>query len=287
MSDLPHKIEALLFASGKGLSIEEIAEFCDSKPAYVKKAIEALEKEFSQRDGSLEITQHNGKWKMAVIGKYTEYVKKIVSETELPGPILKTLAVVAYKSPVLQADIIHMRGQGAYEHIKVLAKQKLITKDEEGRSFILRITDKFFNYFDVEGDQEIREVFAALKAKDEERRAEIQQEQVEKEKLKQQKLAGLEVVDSDGKDHAEIFEGDVIVPKTKQKSEEEIAEEKEFLSSMDSQIDEIASRLDKHKLPERNQETASEEEPLHDDQHPPQEHKKELEEDEQEEENYL
>lgn len=258
MSDLKNRVEALLFASGKGLSIQEIADYCQEKHSPIKKILQGLHDEFSKREGSLEVIEHNSKWKMTVRGKYTEYIKKIVSETELPGAILKTLAVVAYKSPVLQSEIIHMRGQSAYEHIKLLVKQKFVTKDEEGRSYILRITEKFFNYFDVEGDQEIKDIFASLKAKDEERRARFEHEQIEKEKSNQQKLTGLEVVDVDPKkDHDKLFDD---TPKTKQKTEEEIEEEKEFLNSMESQIDEIASRLDSHELPKRKEEEPKEEE---------------------------
>ncbi len=257
MSELKNKIEALLFASGKGLPVENIAEYCESKPAATKKVLQELHEEFKSREGSLVVEEHNNKWKMTVRGKYTEYIKKIVSETELPGPILKTLAVVAYKSPVLQSEIIHMRGQGAYDHIKQLAKQKFLTKDEEGRSYILRITEKFFNYFDVEGDQEIRDIFAALKEKEEERRARIETEQ---QAHIQKQLGGLEVVESAKEtDHDEIFDGSALGPMTKQKSEEDVVQEKQFLSSMDSKIDEIAKRLDGHTLPKRKEEEESEE----------------------------
>ncbi|MCA9477558.1 MAG: SMC-Scp complex subunit ScpB [Simkania sp.] len=252
MSDLKNKVEALLFASGKGLAVEDIADYCEEKPSPVKKVLTELHQEFQERKGSLVVEEHNGKWKMTVRGQYTEYIKKIVSETELPAPLLKTLAVVAYKSPVLQADIIHMRGQSAYDHIKHLVKQKFITKDEEGRSYILRITDKFFNYFDVEGDQEIRDIFAALKAKEEGKRAEIQ---AARDEAVQQQLGNLEVVSSsEGKDHEEIFDNTSIGPITKHKSEEEIEEEKQFLSTVDEKIEEISKRLDTHTLPSRKEE---------------------------------
>lgn len=257
MSELKNKIEALLFASGKGLTVEDIVDYCEEKTATIKRTLTQLHKEFAERDGSLVVEEHNSKWKMTVRGKYTEYIKKIVSETELPGPILKTLAIVAYKSPVLQADVVHMRGQSAYEHIKQLAKQKFLTKDEEGRSYILRITDKFFNYFDVEGDQEIREIFASLKEKEEGRRAEA--EEAQQEHI-QKKLGELEVVEmSKEKDHEKIFDNTTLGPITKQKTKEDIEEENKFLSNMDSKIDEIAQRLDKHKLPKRQEETDQEE----------------------------
>ena len=256
MSDLKNKIEALLFASGKGLPVEEIADYCEEKLALTKKKLTLLHTEFQERDGSLVVEEHNNKWKMTVRGKYTDYIKKIVSETELPGPILKTLAIIAYKSPVLQADVVHMRGQGAYDHIKQLAKQKFLTKDEEGRSYILRITDKFFNYFDVEGDQEIRDIFATLKKNEEKRRVEVEEQAV---LAQQQKLGELKVVESQKEgDHEKIFDNTYMGGITKQRTEEELKEEKQFLTNMDSKIDEISSRLDKHILPKREEEIENE-----------------------------
>ena len=258
MSELKNKIEALLFASGKGLPVEEIASYCEEKVSLIKKNLTILHKEFQEREGSLVVEEHNGKWKLTVRGKYTDHIKKVVSETELPGPILKTLAVIAYKSPVLQADIIHMRGQGAYDHVKQLAKQKFLTKDEEGRSFILRITDKFFNYFDVEGDQEIREIFSALKAKEGERRAEAKEQAALSQ---QQKLGELKIVESEKEgDHEDIFDNTTMGSITKQRTDAELVEEKQFLSHMDSKIDEISARLDTHVLPKRQEENSSENE---------------------------
>ena len=247
--ELKNKIEAILYASGKGVGLEDLCIYCDTKPKQVDKALQELQKEFEEREGSLVFSEVNGRWKLTVRGKYTMDIQKIVSETELPNPILKTLAVVAYKSPVLQSDVVNMRGQTAYEHIKELVKQKFITKEEKGRSYILKITDKFYNYFDVEGDEEIREVFAKLRA---------QQEQLE----------GLEIVDSASTDDEEatgdgntpsdgaqkkrgeldIVEMEDATPRTRQRSDEEKKEEEEFLARMDTNIGEMSEKISSHEI---------------------------------------
>ncbi|MCF7798689.1 SMC-Scp complex subunit ScpB [Candidatus Woesearchaeota archaeon] len=244
MEDLRNRIEAILFASGKGVTEEELAGYCEANLATIKKSLSYLQKDLDGRMGSLIISLHNNRWKMTVRGKYLKDVESIVSETELPSPVLRTLAVIAYKSPVLQADIIHMRGQSAYEHIKELTKQKFVTKEERGRSFLIKITDKFYNYFDVEGDEEIQDVFSKLREK-------------------QKTLGDLEIIDvklekkeqeeKKEEDKTHLGELDVVdvAPRTREKTKEDEQEEKTFLARIDESINQISKRVEEHKLPNR------------------------------------
>lgn len=240
MSELKKRLEAILFASGKGVSESDLVEFTNSKLKEVKKALQELQEEYEKRDTSLTISEADSKWKLSVRGKYTSDIQKIVSETELPKPILKTLAVVAYKSPVLQSDIINMRGQGAYDHIKVLVKQKLITKDEEGRSYILKITDKFYNYFDVEGDEDIKDIFKQLREAHQEKLGNLKIFDSEKSIQEENKetIGNLEVIDID--------------PKTAKRTPEELEEERDFLKRMELNLSEVSKRVDEQELPNRN-----------------------------------
>lgn len=263
MEELENKIEAILFASGKGVTETQLTEYCESKPAKVKKALEKLSKIYQERDCSLIVVKHNEKWKLTVRGKYTTHIQKIVSETELPRTILKTLALVAFKSPVLQADIINMRGQSAYDHIKELVKEKLVTKEESGRSYMLKITDKFYNYFDVEGDEEIRDLFENLRKKQQQitelEIINIAEEQESKDK-QGTTLGELKVVDSNIEgDHEEIFE-EKIIPRRNEKTEEEKQEEQSFLSDIDSRIGELSKRIENHELPKQTEELTTNEE---------------------------
>jgi segregation and condensation protein B len=247
--ELENQIEAILFASGKGVAISEIAKIVNESDKKILVALKNLEKEYSSRDTSLQISTKEDKWKLTVKSRYVEHIEKLVSETELPQPILKTLAIVAFKSPVLQSEIIDIRGQGAYDHINILTKEKLITKDPEGRSFVLKITDKFYQYFDVEGDEEIRDVFEKLRTEQIKKLGELEIVDVEPEIIKMNSaensnvenvegLSGLEIVETDGTEtnHDEF---------KKQKNEEKEIQ-KTFLADIDSQIDQISKRLTEH-----------------------------------------
>ena len=73
---------------------------------------------------------------------------------ELGVGTLRTLAVIALKHPLVQTDLIELRGSSAYQHVQELVELGLVRKRKqtEGRSFWLEITDKFHQYFET--DQE-------------------------------------------------------------------------------------------------------------------------------------
>ncbi|MGE0793252.1 MAG: SMC-Scp complex subunit ScpB [Candidatus Woesearchaeota archaeon] len=263
-SEIQNQIEAILFASGKGVSVSDLSKFCDVTEKEIIKNLKNLQKDYDEKDSSLHISSNEDKWKLTVRGKYVPYIEKLVSETELSQSILKTLAVVAFKSPVLQSEVVDMRGQSAYEHIKRLIKDKFVTKEEHGRSFILKITDKFYNYFDVEGDEEIREVFSKLKETQEKKLGELEVIDVEEnskiktqEKNNQMNLLNLEIVDVtpvDDDSNDDLFSKE----KHQEEKEEEKEKQKEFLSDIDKKIEEISKRMNNTEIDEKSKEDVDE-----------------------------
>lgn len=144
------KVEAVLFTVGKFITIEEIAKACNiGSVGYVKQIIEELKKEYETRDTSLQIIQEENKYKLNIRKEFGHLTNKLVSETEFDAPTTKTLAIIAYKQPMLQAEVIKIRGNKAYDHIKVLKEAGLITAEKSGRTRLLKLTPKFYDYFDV------------------------------------------------------------------------------------------------------------------------------------------
>ena len=88
-------------------------------------------------------------WKLTVRDEYVPLVSSIVSSTELDRPLMETLAVIAWKYPIVQSEVIKLRGSGAYEHMKLLEEQGYVEKEKFGRSFKVKLTKKFFEYFDL------------------------------------------------------------------------------------------------------------------------------------------
>jgi len=148
--DYKTRVEAILFAVGKYLDEEAISQLCDVDKRHTKKALEELKKEYDERDTALMITQEGNSWKINVREKYLSLVRKIVADTELSKSIMETLAIIAWKTPVYQNEVVKIRGNKCYDHIAELENAGFVSKDKKGRSYVLKTTDKFYNYFDID-----------------------------------------------------------------------------------------------------------------------------------------
>jgi len=145
-----NKIEAVLFTTGRLLTINEIASMSGIGSAgIVKELLEELKKEYDSRASALQIMTDGEKWKLNIKKEYLYLTEKLLSDSELDFPTQETLAIIAYKNPVAQSDVIKIRGNKAYDHIKLVKEEGFITSEKLGRSRLLKLTPKFFDYFDV------------------------------------------------------------------------------------------------------------------------------------------
>ena len=144
-----HKVEAVLFAVGKEISTERLASLCELKEKEIASVMNGLVEEYAAKDNSLMITQRENNWKLTVKDDYIGLVNNLVTETDLDKPLMETLAVIAWKYPVVQSEIIKLRHSKAYDHIKQLLEMGFVQKIRSGRTYKLKLTKKFFEYFDL------------------------------------------------------------------------------------------------------------------------------------------
>ena len=189
------KVEAVLFAVGKELTSERIANLCSLEIKEVNKVMKALTKDYEQSDNALKIEARDNGWKLTVQDKYVPLVSNLVSSLELEKPLMDTLAVVAWKYPIVQSEIIKLRGSGAYDHMRELVEMGFIAKEKFGRTYKVKLSQKFFSYFDLPSE-EAKQAF--LK----EVPAEVLEEAgaVEKEAEEVERLVELEGKEKAGKD---------------------------------------------------------------------------------------
>ncbi|MBS3105560.1 SMC-Scp complex subunit ScpB [Candidatus Woesearchaeota archaeon] len=168
------KVEAVLFSTGNRISLEEISRLCRSRKEDVIAALKELQKEYDEKQSSLMMVEEGEFWKFAVRDHFIPMVRKIVTETELTKSVLETLSVIAFKYPILQSDMIKIRTNKAYDHLVELEKSGYITRQKHGRTNLIKLTDKFFKYFDLT-EEKLREQFKdfgsiakAIKDKEEE-----------------------------------------------------------------------------------------------------------------------
>ncbi|MBI4439316.1 SMC-Scp complex subunit ScpB [Candidatus Woesearchaeota archaeon] len=172
--ELKNKVEAILFASGKKISADYIAKLCKTRKEEVLETLNELKSAYQEKNASLSIIDEGELWRIAVKEAYSPIVRKIVPQTELTKTMIETLAVIAWKAPVLQSDVIKIRTNKAYEHLAELEKTGFISREKHSRTQIIKLTQRFYDYFDVHSEQEIKDKFRSL-AKQE--AAKIQEEQ--------------------------------------------------------------------------------------------------------------
>ncbi len=248
MSELLKKVEAILFAVGRAISEREISELAEASVSDVHHALVELKKQYESRESPLLVIEQGDSWKLTVHEKHLRVVQKINPHTELGKSILETLAVIAWKQPATQSEIIKIRTNKAYEHIEELEKQGFIAKVKHGRTFLLKVTGKFFDYFDLPGDKGVREIFKDVKDVGEAQSKLIEHEgtdigldtygvkdEVRLEKEKKAHVGDLEVfedVEEHKKEEPEEIDSFLKENKTKPAPQEEelVEEEKEEIS---------------------------------------------------------
>ncbi|MBE7710179.1 MAG: SMC-Scp complex subunit ScpB [Cyanobacteria bacterium SIG32] len=152
MEQLKTRIEAVLFTTAKALTAKEIGEILEVEPDVAEEALLELIMDYSSRDGALEIDDDNG-YILQLKEEYMDIVEKLCP-VDLKTAVQKTLTIIALKEPLRQTTLIEMRGSTAYEHVQELLEKGFIskTKDKNGRSYNLKTTPKFAEYFKLKGD---------------------------------------------------------------------------------------------------------------------------------------
>jgi segregation and condensation protein B len=139
-------LEAALFMSPSIVRFEDLLRLSGNVLEF-RKAMSSLMEDYQNRDGALELLESKHGFQMKVKEAYYNKVMHFASATEFSQSALKTLALIAYKQPILQANVIKYRTNKAYDDIKILEEKGFLSKHPSGKSYILRTTQKFLKYF--------------------------------------------------------------------------------------------------------------------------------------------
>jgi segregation and condensation protein B len=155
-TSLKGRIEAALFITREALSFKDIADIVEASIDDVQAALGELIQDYAFRaDSSLEIDDTDG-YILQVRDDYSDIVNKMMP-MDLSAATLRTLSAIAIKSPILQSELIELRGSSAYDHIGELIKRKLVNKRRSGRSYLLSTTRTFQEYFKLADDKQALE----------------------------------------------------------------------------------------------------------------------------------
>ncbi len=148
-------VEAALISSDKPLSVAKLAEVAGgTTPKDVTAAIEALNAHYRETGRAFSIEQLAGGWQIFTHAQHAGVVSALHKsrvQTKLSPAALETLAIIAYKQPVLRADVEAVRGVASGEMIRALMERRLVKitgrAEEIGRPMLYGTTKTFLEVF--------------------------------------------------------------------------------------------------------------------------------------------
>lgn len=152
---LKNSIEALIFAWGDSIEVKEIANFFEVEISKVKKIIEALKTDYSERGIRLQVA--GGLVTFSTNPEYGESIKSFgiqVLKKNITEANMETLSVIAYLGPTTKAVVDNVRGVNSDGSIQNLLKNELIYEvgrlKAPGKPFVYKVTDKFLMTFNID-----------------------------------------------------------------------------------------------------------------------------------------
>ncbi len=197
-------IESLIFAAEEPLSLGQIRKIYqesaveerrDVKENEIEAVISVLNDEFQQANKPYRIVQIAGGYQFSTLPDYAEWIGKLYKEQgrrKLSQSSLETLAIIAYRQPIIRPDIEAIRGVDCDYVLGTLLEKKLITivgrAPTPGRPLLYGTTEHFLKHFglnhitDLPKPREIEELLADTRYETERRMLEAE-EQADKTKI--------------------------------------------------------------------------------------------------------
>jgi segregation and condensation protein B len=148
-------LEALLFSTHHPLTAGKLADLMElPTQSPLRHAIKALNAGYEEARRAFRIEQVAGGYQMLTLPEYGEHLKALHQkevDSKLTKAAIETLAIIAYKQPILRADVEAIRGVACGETIRSLMEKHLVRiagrAEEPGRPILYGTTKRFLELF--------------------------------------------------------------------------------------------------------------------------------------------
>jgi segregation and condensation protein B len=155
-------LEAIFFIAGEPLSIDALKKILEIDSTEIERLIKELIADYTIKNTGLLITEVAGGIQMVTNPACAPWVKKLLSTAvpaKLSQPSLETLAIIAYKQPIIKAEIEAIRGVNSDGVVKTLLDRRLVKilgrKEVPGRPLMYGTTKEFLQYFGLKDLSEL------------------------------------------------------------------------------------------------------------------------------------
>lgn len=153
--DLALQVEAILITTDRPLASKKLAKILGDAMAHdVDQAIERLNAIYAETGRSFRVEHIAGGWQIHTLPAFRKILAshhRARAETRLTPAAIETLAIIAYRQPILRADIESIRGVASGEVVRGLMDRKLVKivgrAEELGRPMLYGTTRQFLELF--------------------------------------------------------------------------------------------------------------------------------------------
>ncbi|MEN9963972.1 MAG: SMC-Scp complex subunit ScpB [Bacteroidota bacterium] len=175
---IPH-IEALIFASDRGLRSDEITDLINNALGFiedratleqVESAINGIQEKYQTDFYSFELRQIGGGWQFLTKPSFHKTIALLNGDKflkRLSAAALETLAIIAYKQPITKSEIESIRGVNCDYAVQKLLEKELIVisgrnEDAVGKPLIYSTSKSFMDYFGINSTEDLPKISEVL-----------------------------------------------------------------------------------------------------------------------------
>jgi len=152
--DLKGLFEAILFMSNEPLPLSFFVKQLGVDPTQSRILLDSLIDEYHERGGGIKLIEISNGYQFVTSERYADHLIRIMGckkRERLTRGMMETLAIIAYKQPVVLAEIDELRGVSSRMMVVNLIKKNLVKpvgrKDLPGRPLSYGTTDDFLKFF--------------------------------------------------------------------------------------------------------------------------------------------
>lgn len=156
-------LEALLFSADEPLTLEKISGVLSLvSPDEIKAIIDQLNQKYADNGHSFRIREVGGGFQVYTLPEYALWIENLWEKTRwqrLSRAALETLAIVAYRQPLVKAEVDKIRGVQSDGTLRTLLERNLIEikgrEKSPGRPLLYQTTEKFLSFFGINDLKEL------------------------------------------------------------------------------------------------------------------------------------
>ena len=154
-------LEGLIFVSESPLTLDRMKEVLGIQKRDLQRLLSEMMEDYQRKERGFLLMEVAEGFQFRTRPEHSSWIKKLkkVKTTALSQPALETLAIVAYRQPVVRTDIEKIRGVDSGGVLHTLLEKKLIKiigkKDVQGKPLVYGTSRKFLEVFSLKDLSEL------------------------------------------------------------------------------------------------------------------------------------